>query len=56
LIRFAPNFSSAGALTGQGATQTESPEEENSHETSKSPEQSENVIENKGLAAEGVNG
>ena len=34
--------------------QTESPEEENAGETAKSPEQSENVIENKGPAAEGV--
>jgi hypothetical protein len=34
---------------------TESPAEENAGETSKSPEQSENVIENKGPAAEGVN-
>jgi hypothetical protein len=34
---------------------TESPVEENAGETSKSPEQSENVIENKGPAAEGVN-
>ena len=33
---------------------TESPAEENASETSKSPEQSENVIENKGPAAEGV--
>ncbi len=33
---------------------TESPAEENAPETSKSPEQSENVIENKGPAAEGV--
>ncbi len=33
---------------------TESPEEENPGETSKSPEQSENVLENKGPAAEGV--
>ena len=33
---------------------TESPEEENAGETSKSPEQSENVLENKGPAAEGV--
>jgi hypothetical protein len=33
---------------------TESPAEENAGETSKSPEQSENVIENKGPAAEGV--
>ncbi len=33
---------------------TESPAEENGGETSKSPEQSENVLENKGPAAEGV--
>jgi hypothetical protein len=33
---------------------TESPAEENAGETSKSPEQSENVYENKGPAAEGV--
>ena len=33
---------------------TESPAEENAGETSKSPEQSENVSENKGPAAEGV--
>ena len=33
---------------------TESPAEENAAETPKSPEQSENVIENKGPAAEGV--
>ena len=33
---------------------TESPAGENAGETSKSPEQSENVIENKGPAAEGV--
>jgi hypothetical protein len=33
---------------------TESPAEENAAETSKSPEQSENVIENKGPAADGV--
>jgi hypothetical protein len=32
---------------------TESPEEENAAETSKSPEQSENVIENKGPATAG---
>jgi hypothetical protein len=36
------------------AAQTESPAEENGGETPKSPEQSQNVIENKGLAAEGV--
>jgi hypothetical protein len=48
--------SSEGAPTGRGATNhgTESPTEENPGETSKSPEQSENVIENKGPAAEGV--
>jgi len=41
---------------GQGATNpgTESPAEENAGETSKSPEQSENVIENKGPAEERV--
>jgi hypothetical protein len=33
---------------------TESPKEENAPETSKSPEQSENVIENKGPVADGV--
>ena len=33
---------------------TESPAEENAGETPKSPEQSQNVIENKGPAAEGV--
>jgi hypothetical protein len=33
---------------------TESPAEENAGKASKSPEQSENVIENKGPAAEGV--
>jgi hypothetical protein len=33
---------------------TESPAEENAGETSKSPEQSENVVENKGPASEGV--
>ncbi len=50
----APNFSSASADLKVSATQTESPAEENGGETSKSPEQSENVIENKGLAADGV--
>jgi hypothetical protein len=35
-------------------SQTESPAEEDATETSKSPEQSQNVIENKGLAAEEV--
>jgi hypothetical protein len=37
-----------------GATQ--SPEEESAGEAAKSPEQSENVIENKGPAAEEVRG
>jgi len=48
----APNFSSAGADVKVSATTgaTQSPEEENAAETSKSPEQSENVIENKGSA------
>jgi len=52
----APNFSSAGAPTGRGATNhgTESPAEQNADKTSKSPEQSENVIENKGPAAQGA--
>ncbi len=50
----APNFSSASADLKVSATQTESPHEENDGETSKSPEQSENVVENKGPAAEGV--
>jgi hypothetical protein len=36
------------------ASQTESPAEENADETSKPPEQSENVIENKGPVADGV--
>ena len=46
----APNFSSAEAgLEGSG-TQRESPAEENAAKTSKSAEQSENVIENKGPA------
>ena len=38
------------------AAQTESPTEENALQTPKSPEQSENVIENKAPAAEGVCG
>jgi hypothetical protein len=52
----APNFSSAHAGLKASATtaRSESPNEENAAETSKSPEQSENVIENKALAAEGV--
>ena len=52
----APTFRSAGADLKVSATdhETESPAEENAAETSKSPEQSENVIENKGPAAEGV--
>jgi hypothetical protein len=52
----APTFRSAGAGLKASATNdaTESPAEENAGETSKSPEQSENVIENKGPAVEGV--
>ena len=52
----APTFRSAGADLKVSATdhETESPAEENAGETPKSPEQSENVIENKGPAAEGV--
>jgi hypothetical protein len=48
----APNFSSADAVLKASATDhgTESPKEENAPETPKSPEQSENVIENKGPA------
>ncbi len=45
-----PNFSSPGAGLKASATQTESPAEQNAGETSKSPEQSQNVIENKGPA------
>jgi len=54
----APNFSSADAGLKASATaaRSESPAEENAGETSKSPEQSENVVENKGPAAEGVCG
>jgi hypothetical protein len=52
----APTFRSAGADLKVSATNdaTESPAEENAVEIAKSPEQSENVIENKGPAAEGV--
>jgi hypothetical protein len=52
----APTFRSAHAGLKASATNhgTESPTEGNAAETSKSPEQSENVIENKALAAEGV--
>ena len=60
----APNFSSAGADPPLGSEQalkasatnhgTESPADENAAETSKSPEQSQHVIENKAPAAEGV--
>jgi hypothetical protein len=53
----------AGATASQSqsaglkaSTSSESPAEEKSPEISKSPEQSENVIENKGLAAEEVRG
>ncbi|MGA2076823.1 MAG: hypothetical protein ABSH52_25325, partial [Terriglobia bacterium] len=51
--KVAPNFSSAHAgLKASAATaRSESPKEENALETPKSPEQSENVIENKGPAA-----
>jgi hypothetical protein len=41
-------------LRQPGSHTTESPAEENAGETSKSPEQSENVIENKGPAADGA--
>jgi hypothetical protein len=50
----APNLSSADAGLKASATQTESPAEENTGETSKSPEQSQNVIENKAPEAEEV--
>ncbi len=52
----APNFSSASADLKVSATNdaTETPVEENYGETSKSPEQSQNVIENKEPAAEEV--
>jgi hypothetical protein len=52
----APAFRSAHAGLKASATNgaTESPQEENAPETRKSPEQSENVIENKGPAADGV--
>ena len=53
----APNFSSAGADLKVSATNhgTESPNKENAGETSKSAEQSENVIEIKAPAAGGGN-
>jgi hypothetical protein len=44
----------AGLKASATTARTESPKEENVGETSKSPEQSENVIENKGSAAEEV--
>jgi hypothetical protein len=52
----APAFKSAHAGLKASATNgaTESPAAENTTETPKLPEQSENVIENKGPAAEGV--
>jgi len=50
----APN--GGGLRQPASATQTDGPKEENASQTSKSPEQSENVIENKGPAAEGVCG
>ena len=43
------------ALLKPGQAGTESPAEENAPETSKSPEQSQNVIENKGAALEEIN-
>jgi hypothetical protein len=54
----APNFSSADADLKVSATNygTESPKAENAGETSKSPEQSQNVVENKAPAAEEVRG
>jgi NOL1/NOP2/fmu family ribosome biogenesis protein len=45
---------SAHAGLKVGATQTEGPKRESGGGTSKSPEQSENVIENKALKAEAV--
>ncbi|MGA2078654.1 MAG: hypothetical protein ABSH52_34640 [Terriglobia bacterium] len=50
----APNFSSADAGLKASATQTESQKDENALETSKSPEQSENVIENRASEAQEV--
>jgi len=52
--KVAPNFSSAGADLKVSATNgaTESPKVENALETTTSPEQSENLRENKGPAAE----
>jgi len=47
---------SADAGLKASATRSDSPAEKNAAETSKSPEQSENVIENKGPAAEEVRG
>jgi hypothetical protein len=43
-----------GLMRQPGNHGTESPAEENAAEIAKSPEQSENVIENKGSAAQGV--
>jgi hypothetical protein len=43
-----------GDLRQPGIDGTESPAEEKAGETPKSPEQSENVVENKGPAAEGI--
>jgi hypothetical protein len=57
-FRACPERSEGSAGAGLKASPTnpgsESPEEENAGETSKSPEQSENVAENKGPAAERV--
>ena len=47
-VEVAPNFSSAGAGLKARATKSQSPAAENPRETSKSAEQSQNVIENKG--------
>ena len=55
-LRETPTPNGGGLRQPASATQTESPKEENAGETSKSPEQSENVIENKGPAAEWVCG
>jgi hypothetical protein len=51
-----PSLRETQPPNGRGLRQpaTESPAEENAPETPKSPEQSQNVIENKGSAAEGV--
>jgi len=55
-VEVAPNFSSADPSVESSFTRSESPMEENAPETSKLPEQSQNVIENKGPAAAEVHG